>query len=73
MIGTLFAWMAQPEAWLAFGTLLLLEIVLGIDNVIFISILSGKLPPNSVTVPAPSACSLPPSPGYCSWPVLPGW
>lgn len=45
VIGTLFAWMAQPEAWLAFGTLLLLEIVLGIDNVIFISILSGKLPP----------------------------
>lgn len=37
--------MSQPEAWLAFGTLLLLEIVLGIDNVIFISILSGKLPP----------------------------
>ncbi|THF88556.1 TerC family protein [Deinococcus sp. KSM4-11] len=42
---TLFAWMAQPEAWLAFTTLLLLEIVLGIDNVIFISILAGKLPP----------------------------
>lgn len=37
--------MNQPEAWLAFGTLLLLEIVLGIDNIIFISILSGKLPP----------------------------
>lgn len=45
MIETFFAWMSQPEAWLAFGTLLLLEIVLGIDNVIFISILSGKLPP----------------------------
>lgn len=45
MIETLFAWMSQPEAWLAFGTLLLLEIVLGIDNVIFISILAGKLPP----------------------------
>lgn len=45
MIETLFSWMSQPEAWLAFGTLLLLEVVLGIDNVIFISILSGKLPP----------------------------
>lgn len=45
MIETLFAWMSQPEAWLAFGTLLLLEIVLGVDNVIFISILAGKLPP----------------------------
>ena len=45
MFETLFAWMSQPEAWLAFGTLLLLEIVLGVDNVIFISILAGKLPP----------------------------
>lgn len=45
MIETLFSWMSQPEAWLAFATLLILEIVLGIDNVIFISILSGKLPP----------------------------
>ena len=42
---SLFGWITQPEAWLAFGTLLLLEIVLGIDNVIFISILAGKLPP----------------------------
>lgn len=45
MFETLFGWISQPEAWLAFGTLLLLEIVLGIDNVIFISILAGKLPP----------------------------
>ncbi|WP_216318800.1 TerC family protein [Deinococcus aestuarii] len=45
MMETLFGWVTQPEAWLAFGTLLLLEVVLGIDNVIFISILAGKLPP----------------------------
>lgn len=45
MIESLFGWVSQPEAWLAFGTLLLLEVVLGIDNVIFISILAGKLPP----------------------------
>jgi predicted tellurium resistance membrane protein TerC len=38
--------LADPKAWLAFVTLLLLEIVLGIDNVIFISILAGKLPPD---------------------------
>jgi predicted tellurium resistance membrane protein TerC len=38
-------WLTDPTAWLAFGTLTLLEIVLGIDNVIFISILAGKLPP----------------------------
>lgn len=42
---SLFSWVTQPEAWLAFGTLLLLEVVLGIDNVIFISILAAKLPP----------------------------
>ncbi|WP_168916127.1 TerC family protein [Microcella flavibacter] len=34
-----------PELLIAFGTLLVLEIVLGIDNVVFISILAGKLPP----------------------------
>ena len=39
-------WLTDPTAWLAFGTLALLEIVLGVDNVIFISILSGKLPPD---------------------------
>lgn len=37
-------WLADPQAWIAFGTLIVLEIVLGIDNVIFISILAGKLP-----------------------------
>ena len=38
-------WITEPTAWIAFATLTLLEIVLGIDNVIFISILAGKLPP----------------------------
>ena len=38
-------WLAEPQAWVAFLTLLLLEVVLGIDNIIFISILAGKLPP----------------------------
>lgn len=37
-------WMADGEAWVALATLTALEIVLGIDNIIFISILSGKLP-----------------------------
>src|SRR5712692_8275155 len=36
--------MTDPHVWIAFITLLALEIVLGIDNVIFISILAGKLP-----------------------------
>jgi len=37
-------WLSDPQAWIALLTLTILEIVLGIDNVIFISILSGKLP-----------------------------
>jgi predicted tellurium resistance membrane protein TerC len=37
-------WLADPHAWVAFLTLLALEVVLGIDNIIFISILAGKLP-----------------------------
>lgn len=37
-------WLTDPQAWLALLTLTALEIVLGIDNIIFISILSGKLP-----------------------------
>ena len=39
-------WITQPEAWIAFLTLVALELVLGVDNVIFISILAGKLPQN---------------------------
>ena len=38
-------WITSPEIWVAFATLLLLEIVLGIDNVVFISILADRLPP----------------------------
>jgi predicted tellurium resistance membrane protein TerC len=37
-------WITNPEAWIALVTLTGLEIVLGIDNIIFISILTGKLP-----------------------------
>ncbi|MBI5462597.1 MAG: TerC family protein [Gammaproteobacteria bacterium] len=37
-------WIVDPQAWIALVTLTLLEIVLGIDNIIFISILTGKLP-----------------------------
>ena len=38
------AWISDPQAWVALLTLTALEIVLGIDNIIFISILAGKLP-----------------------------
>ncbi len=39
-----FSWLNQPEAWVALLTLSILEIVLGIDNIVFISILVDKLP-----------------------------
>src|SRR4051794_37358967 len=38
-------WIADPTAWLGLGTLIVLELVLGIDNLIFIAILADKLPP----------------------------
>ncbi len=41
----MFDWLADPNAWIALATLTALEIVLGIDNIIFISILVGRLPP----------------------------
>ena len=39
-------WMTNPEAWISLLTLTVLEIVLGIDNIVFISIITGKLPHN---------------------------
>ncbi len=39
-------WISDPKIWIALLTLIALEIVLGVDNVIFISILAGKLPEN---------------------------
>jgi len=38
-----FSWVSSAEGWIALGTLTVLEIVLGIDNIVFISILAGKL------------------------------
>jgi predicted tellurium resistance membrane protein TerC len=37
-------WVASPEAWVALATLTILEIILGIDNIVFISVLVGRLP-----------------------------
>src|SRR6476659_11250387 len=41
---TMLELLTDPQAWIALATLLALEIVLGVDNVVFISILAGKLP-----------------------------
>src|SRR3989449_10927191 len=37
-------WLTNPEIWISLFTLTVLEVVLGIDNIVFISILAGKLP-----------------------------
>src|SRR5262249_62123764 len=42
--GPSMEWLSDPQSWIAFLTLAALEIVLGIDNIVFISILVGKLP-----------------------------
>ncbi len=43
-------WLADPQIWIALGTLTALEIVLGIDNIIFLSVLVGRLPEHQRTV-----------------------
>ena len=48
-------WITNPEAWIALLTLTVMEIVLGIDNVVFISVLVQRLPASSATVPGRSA------------------
>ena len=40
----MFEWISDPQAWIALATLTALEIVLGIDNIVFISVLSERLP-----------------------------
>ncbi|HEX4768949.1 MAG TPA: TerC family protein [Lichenihabitans sp.] len=40
----MFDWITEPSGWLALGTLTLMEIVLGIDNVIFVSLIGARLP-----------------------------
>jgi predicted tellurium resistance membrane protein TerC len=44
---TYFSFVNSPEGWIALVTLVAMEVVLGIDNLIFISILSNKLPPEN--------------------------
>ena len=45
----MFEWITDPQAWIALLTLTSLEIVLGIDNIIFLTILVGKLPKHQRT------------------------
>ena len=39
-----FSWVSQPAAWIGLFSLILLEIILGIDNIVFLTIIAGKLP-----------------------------
>lgn len=45
LMNEVMAWLADPQVWASLLTLTLLEVVLGIDNLIFVSILAGRLPP----------------------------
>lgn len=47
-MGDATALLSDPAAWLALGTLIAMELVLGVDNLIFISIMTNKLPPRNV-------------------------
>lgn len=40
-----FSWLAEPTTWIGFATLLILEVVLGIDNLVFVAILANKVKP----------------------------
>jgi predicted tellurium resistance membrane protein TerC len=55
----------DPNIWIAFAMLTALEIVLGIDNIIFISILVGRLPPEQRDAAAGWAWASPWSRGCC--------
>ena len=58
-------WLMDPHAWVGFATLLALEIVLGIDNVVFISILAGKLPASQQAKASPSRTGLGDGDAHC--------
>jgi predicted tellurium resistance membrane protein TerC len=50
--------LSRPDAWIAFATLTVLELVLGIDNIVFISVLVDKLAVEAASWRAAWACSL---------------
>jgi len=48
-------WLIDPSVWLSLPTLTLLEIVLGVDNLVFVAILADRIKPDRVTRQADSA------------------
>jgi len=69
----MFEWFTSPEAWIALGTLTALEIVLGIDNIIFISILVGRLPAEQRKLGRNIGLMLAMLHAWCSYFPLSGW
>ena len=66
-----FVWLNDPTAWVALLTLVVLEIVLGIDNLIFISILTNKLPEHQRAARGGSASARRWSCASCCWRPFP--
>ena len=62
-----FSWISDPAAWIALATLIVMEVVLGIDNLIFISILTNKLPESSAPRRGGSASAWRWSCGWRCW------
>ena len=67
------SWITSPEAWIALASLTLLEIVLGIDNIIFISILADRLPEDQRHKARQIGLMLAMGPGFCSELLLLKW
>ena len=67
------AWASNPEIWVALVTLTVLELVLGIANIIFISILAGKLPEEQRGRARVVGLGWRCSPGSCCSSRSPGW
>ena len=65
----MFIWMLDPEIWLTLVTLTFLEIILGVDNIIFLSLVVAKLPPHQQNV----ARKLGLSGAMVMRVLLPGW
>lgn len=66
-------WITDPQIWISLVTLTALEIVLGIDNIIFISILAGKLPADQQAKARQTGLMLALITASCCCAAWPGW
>ena len=68
-----FDWLADPSAWAGLLTLIVLEIVLGIDNLVFVAILADKLPARQRDQARLMGLGLALSCASACWRPCPGW